>query len=710
MRIVDRASGSLLPQHMNFRIADTFTASLQKLDGQSKKAAKTTAFDLQLDPSHPGLNFHRLDQAKDDNFWSVRVNRDVRLIVHKTASSLLLCYVDHHDKAYRWAERRRIETHPNTGAAQIVEIRETVEEITTPKYVEAVESIQTTPPLFAAIADESLLGYGIPADWLSSVRAIRDEDSLFDLTDHLPAEAAEALLELAVGSTPTPRVAPQPQTDPFDHPDAQRRFRVVEGRDELQAALDYPWDKWTIFLHPTQRELVTRDFNGPARVAGSAGTGKTIVALHRAVHLARQDDSARVLLTTFNQTLANALRQKLTRLIAHQPKIAERVDVSAIDQVALSLYAKHLGQPHVADQQSIEQVLDRSAQEVGITEFSRHFLVSEWHDVVDAWQLDNWEAYRGIARLGRKTRLPESKRETLWRIFQHARVTLTADGLTTMPGIYKQLADALQRRKHPVYDCIVVDEAQDISVPQLRFLAAAVGCDRANALFFAGDLGQRIFQTPFSWTSLGVDIRGRSRTLKINYRTSHQIRAYADRLLDPTMQDVDGNTEDRSNTVSLFDGPAPEVRIFDTQDEESTAVSEWVAAQLVKAYEAREVAIIVRSEDELPRAQSAIAAAGADHQILDQRMALRPDAVALATMHFAKGLEFRALAVMACDEEVIPSSTRIRTMVDASDMQEVYNTERHLLYVACTRARDELLVTGLAPGSEFLEDMIIDQS
>lgn len=695
---------------MQFRIADTFTASLQKLDGQSQKAAKTTAFDLQLDPSHPGMQFHRIDHAKDDHFWSVRVNRDVRLIVHKTASSLLLCYVDHHDKAYRWAERRRIETHPNTGAAQIVEIRETVEEITTPKYVEVVESIQTTPPLFAAVADESLLDYGIPADWLSSVRAIRDEDSLFDLTDHLPAEAAEALLELAVGSTPTPRVAPQPQTDPFDHPDAQRRFRVVEGRDELQAALDYPWDKWAIFLHPTQRELVTRDFNGPARIAGSAGTGKTIVALHRAVHLARQDDSARVLLTTFNQTLANALRQKLTRLIAHQPKIVERIDVSAIDQVALGLYAKHFGQPHIADQHSIEQVLDRSAEAVDITEFSRRFLASEWHDVVDAWQIDNWEAYRGIARLGRKTRLPESKREVLWRIFEHARVTLTADGVTTMPGIYRQLADALQRRKHPVYDYIVVDEAQDISVPQLRFLAAAVGSDRANALFFAGDLGQRIFQTPFSWTSLGVDIRGRSRTLKINYRTSHQIRAYADRLLDPTMQDVDGNTEDRSNTVSLFDGPAPEVRIFDTKDEESTAVSEWVAAQLAKAYEAREVAIIVRSEDELPRAKSAIAAAGADHQILDQRMALRPNAVALATMHFAKGLEFRALAVMACDEEIIPSSTRISAIIDASDMQEVYNTERHLLYVACTRARDALLVTGLAPASEFLEDLIIDQS
>ncbi|GAB3679030.1 3'-5' exonuclease [Salinisphaera aquimarina] len=689
---------------MQFRIADTFTASLQKLDGQSQKATKTTAFDLQINQSHPGLKFHRIERAKDENFWSVRVSRDVRLIVHKTASSLLLCYVDHHDKAYAWAERRKIETHPRTGAAQIVEVRETVEEVTIPTYVEANESLAAHVPLFAAVADEALLDYGIPADWLSGVREVRDEDDLFDLADHLPGEAAEALLELAVGGTPAPR-AKVNLDDPFDHPDAQRRFRAIEGRDELQTALDYPWDKWTIFLHPTQRGLVSRNFNGPARVAGSAGTGKTIVALHRAVHLARENESARLLLTTFSETLANALRQKLTRLIAHQPELAERVDVRAIDQLALELQTRHGHQSSLADTKTVNRILQQSASELGIEEFSSAFLASEWRDVVDAWQLDTWDSYRSIHRLGRKTRLPEARREKLWQIFERTRKKLVSDQLATMPMIYHQLCNTLQQRNHPVYDYVVVDEAQDLSVPQLQFLAAAVDENNSNALFFSGDLGQRIFQTPFSWKKLGVDIRGRSNTLHINYRTSHQIRHSADQLLDPSITDVDGNAEHRSATVSLFEGPPPTVQICENESEEIDLVARWLTQQKKTTGEAHELAVIVRSSKELPRARRAIESAGLESQELNASTKTKPDAVALATMHFAKGLEFRAVVVMACDEDAIPSQTRLAAVAEAADLAEIYNTERHLLYVACTRARDHLLITAVDPASEFLDDL-----
>src|SRR5690606_25892750 len=289
--------------HMEFRIADTFTTSLARLNGDEQKAAKTTAFDLQMDPAGNGMSFHKLDRAKDPNFWSVRVSRDIRLIVHKTAGSLLLCYVDHHDKAYQWAERRKLEVHPTTGAAQLVEVRERVEEILVPKYVEdSRPATQQKPKLFARYGDAQLLAYGVPQEWLADVKAA-DEDSLLELADHLPGEAAEALLELATGGTPAlPEVAAK-GADPFLHPDAQRRFRVMSDMDELARALEYPWDKWTVFLHPAQRQLVERHYNGAARVSGSAGTGKTVVALHRAVHLAHQDEDARVLLSTFSDTL-----------------------------------------------------------------------------------------------------------------------------------------------------------------------------------------------------------------------------------------------------------------------------------------------------------------------------------------------------------------------------------------------------------------------
>ncbi|MDE3075100.1 MAG: DNA helicase, partial [Chloroflexota bacterium] len=226
---------------MQFLIADTFTDSLAKLAGEDQKSAKTTAFDLQVNPTNPGLSFHKLDRAKDKNFWSVRVSSDVRLIVHRTPESLLLCYVGHHDEAYGWAERRRLETHPQTGAAQLVEVRERIEEIAVPRYVEpAAPAAPVQPPLFASLADDELLKYGVPIEWLSDVRAAT-EDTLLELADHLPSEAAEALLDLATGAAPK---VVAPVTTPaaaFDHPDAQRRFRVIANSEELERALEYPW-------------------------------------------------------------------------------------------------------------------------------------------------------------------------------------------------------------------------------------------------------------------------------------------------------------------------------------------------------------------------------------------------------------------------------------------------------------------------------------
>ena len=405
---------------MEFRIADTFTDSLAKLTGEEQKAVKTTAFDLQMNPANPGMQFHKLDKAKDKRFWSVRVSSDIRLIVHRTATSLLLCYANHHDKAYAWAERRKLETHPKTGAAQLVVIREMVKEIAVPKYVTVERPAPPKPPLFASMSDDDLLGYGVPAEWLDDARQA-NEDTLLDLADHLPSEAAEALFDLATGVTPQVAEPLPVAGDPFEHPDAQRRFRVMTNVEELERALSYPWDKWTVFLHPAQRDLVERNYTGAARVAGSAGTGKTVVALHRAVHLARTYPDARVLLTTFSIALARNLRQMLKRLIGNGQELQDRIAVRAIDEVGLDLYESGFGKPRVPTPSMLKALLKTASQSGEAHRFSMRFLESEWNDVVDAWQLDTWEAYRDVARLGRKTRLGEKQRVVLWSIFEHLR-------------------------------------------------------------------------------------------------------------------------------------------------------------------------------------------------------------------------------------------------------------------------------------------------
>ena len=389
------------------------------------------------------MNFHRLNKAKDKNFWSVRVNDDIRLIVHKSEISLLLCYVGHHDKAYDWAERRRLETHPKTGAAQLVEIRETVQEILIPTYVEAPKpAAAKLPLLFAGMVDDDLLAYGVPPEYLSDVHQI-DEDNLLSMADRLPAEAAEALLELATGGKPLPPQPGSPTRNPLDHPDAQRRFRVMSSVEELQRALEFPWDRWSVFLHPEQRQLVERDYTGSARVSGSAGTGKTIVALHRAVFLARSNQNARVLLTTFSHMLANALRTQLRRLISNEPRLAERLEVHSINATGERLYKSHFGQINLAAPEVVQELLRVASERGEKHKFSVRFLLTEWEQVVDAWQLDTWEAYRDVARLGRKTRLPEAQREILWAMFEQVREGLAARNMITRSAMFTKLGAAV---------------------------------------------------------------------------------------------------------------------------------------------------------------------------------------------------------------------------------------------------------------------------
>jgi superfamily I DNA/RNA helicase len=270
--------------------------------------------------------------------------------------------------------------------------------------------------------------------------------------------------------------------------------------------------------------------------------------------------------------------------------------------------------------------------------------------------------------------------------------------------VFSQLAIKLASAKHPPFEFAVVDESQDISVAQLKFLKS-LGGDRQNSLFFAGDLGQRIFQAPFSWKSLGVDIRGRSKILHINYRTSHQIRQQADKLLGPEVSDVDGNTEDRRGTISVFNGPSPSIVVAKSEAEEIKGVANWIKERIAEGLNPHELGIFVRSDNEIARARAAVEKAGVPATVLDENVETKAGIASISTMHLAKGLEFRAVAVMACDDEILPQQSRIETASDESDLEEVYNTERHLLYVACTRARDYLLISSVEPSSEFLGDL-----
>jgi hypothetical protein len=628
----------------------------------------------------------------------------------------LLAYVGHHDEAYQWAERRRIETHPQTGALQIVEIRELVEEVKPtpavqnvfdfgiPVEVKIARATETPVPLFWQLNRDDLLSVGVPKDWIEDVRAA-DDDGFLGLADHLPAEAAEALLEYVSTGVLNRPVPPLPGASPFVHPDTLRRFRVVENVVELEAALDYPWEKWAVFLHPDQRGIIDRTFSGPVRVAGSAGTGKTVVALHRAMRYLREAPDSRVLLATFSDPLANALRGKLKILSGAEPHLLNRISVASFRGIAEELYQLVFGyKAHLASREIIRSLVEKARNAAGIESLSPQFVLSEWTNVADAWQIADLPGYAGVPRMGRRTRLGARQRESLWPIFESVRRSLSERRLMTPASIFAALTSHYNSQTNKPFDYIVIDEAQDLGVAELKFLTA-IAPEGSDALFFAGDLGQRIFQPPFSWKGIGIDVRGRSFTLRVNYRTSHQIRLVADLLLPKYIRDVDGLEDDRTATVSVFNGPLPEILHAAGEQEEAEKVAAFIRAVLLEGVEPAAIGVFVRSKNELPRARAAVALTGVEATELTGRTDGESGRIAIGTMHFAKGLEFQAVAIMACDEQVIPAQQRIADVSDEMELDEVYATERQLLYVAATRARDRLMISGVGPVSEFLADM-----
>ena len=688
---------------MNTFLADTFLTALTKLDNQSQKAAKLTAFELQTDPTGKGKSFHRITASKEKDFWSVRANRDIRIIVHKTADRLTLCYVDHHDDAYDWASRRVFERHPRTGALQIVELVEQVREVmakidvapAADLFVEPAPAQEPATPIIfplAMVGADSLQDYGVPQDWAELLVVSSMADAL-QAADHLPGEAAEAVRVFLAGGVPE---APAPA----EAVEAQR-FRMVEHRDELEAALEFPWDRWTVFLHPTQRQFVDAEYNGPARVAGSAGTGKTVVALHRALQLSR-DESANILLTTFSDPLASALKEKLNILNGGEA-LVPRVKVSSFVGLAKELYELATGnRPRMVGRDAIIRRLTKIAPDDNPT-----FLTNEFEDVIDPWRVDSLEDYRELKRTGRRSRIGQSRRELIWPWFEALRDGMKARHELTEAQLFAWVEDYYLGRERKPFTHIIVDEAQDLGVPELRFLAA-LAPHGGNRLFFAGDLGQRIFKLPFSWKSLGIDVRGRSGTLKVNYRTSHQIREQLDRLLPEKLSDLDGLVEDRSGTISVFNGPVPEAISCTDQIDETKQVSAWVKARLDAGIAPEEIGLIVRSEGQLTRAQAV-----ADMLNLSVQALLgdaRPQAglLSVGVMQLAKGLEFRAVAVMACDAEIVPLESRVEGAETQDDLDEIWQTERQLLYVAATRARENLLLSGVLPVSEYFDDLVTE--
>lgn len=620
-------------------------------------------------PKHPGISLERLQK---NDLWSGRISGDLRAILAKQGEDWCLLYAGHHDDAYRWAERRRVERHAKTGSLQLVETVERQE-----VRVRQVEG------LLSRHSDDYLLSLGVPADWLPVVRNVVDEDELFELLPRLPDEVGEALLSLASGELVTP---PAPVPAVWQHQDTQRRFYVVEDAADLQRLLNAPMHQWVAFLHPSQHKLATGQFNGPVKVTGSAGTGKTVVALHRARHLARQ--GKRVLLTTFVNTLAENLVNALELLCT--PEELERIKVSTVHAEATALVRQVHPQLRGVPEEEIRKRLDQHP-----CPFTSDFLQAEWEKVLAPQGIRTWEEYRAARRTGRGKALSVVERKTLWGVFQAVLEGLQQDQLEDFSGMCRLAQDLLEKGTlTSPYDAVVVDEVQDLRAQELRLLARLA----PSSLMLVGDAGQRIYAGATSLSALGIATRGRSHTLRINYRTTEQIRRFADGILGDHVDDLDDGTESRKGTRSLLKGPAPNVHGFATTEEQDAFLVAQISQCLNEQLSPEEIALFVRTNRQLDDLEQRLRASGLATSRLGRK--LKPG-LRLGTMHRAKGLEFKVVFVVDASARNLPLAAVLRAE-DPADRKSAEEAERRLFYVSLTRARDEAFITYVGEPSPFL--------
>lgn len=684
---------------MRVLLANTLSDSLVRLDAQSQAAAKQAVFDFMENPTRPGLKKHRIDNAKDKGFWSIRVNQDVRAVVHEQGDTAVVCYVDHHDAAYRWAERRRFEVHPQTGAAQFVTVDERVE------IKRVVKEVEEEPAVFKKHDKDYLLDLGVPVQWLDYVRTV-GRSKLDTLIELLPEEAAERLFDLADGR-PVPRPLKLESKDPFAHPDAQRRFRIIDSTAELKVALNAPWEKWVVFLHPSQRTAVEKTYAGPAKVSGGAGTGKTVVALHRAAHLVKANPNARVLLTTFSTTLAARLQQQAELLL--QGTDRKRLTITNLHKLARDVWTRvNKRGLKILDGEPLRRHIEQALRATPASGLSLRFLKGEWEVVVQPNGVATWDQYKSVQRTGRGVPLGAKQRKAVWDVLQRVVESVSASGLMTWDRVCHDVAALVKRTASERFEHVVADEVQDFGLAELTLLRGLVTPGK-NDLFLCGDIGQRIFKGKSPWLAAGIDVKGRSTKLRLNYRTTEQIQRLADRFLAGRLSDNDGEAEER-DTLSLLKGPEPEVKGYASVADETEALSAWVVKLQEEGFRPRDIAVFARSENVLSdRVQQTVDSLGLNWSSLKDEETIPDATVPIGTMHRAKGLEFKAVAVVGCDKGVLPNQLALRDLEDPADIESVKEQERSLLYVACSRARERLRVSFAGEPSEFLHPLVSKQ-
>jgi len=694
-------------------IASDFLLSFSKIPRKQQAKAMDFVTKFRSNPGLPGINYEKIVRAKDPNLRSVRIDQSYRSIVLKpdTGNVYVLLWIDHHDKAYKWAENKSYKIHPETGSLQVIDVEEIRDKKT---------SVAEEKALFANIRDRHLLQLGLPQIQIPLIRSLKTAEDLDKIANQLPQEAYEALFFIADGFS-LEEVFQDIETNEkkevidtndygsaLNNPDSRRRFYVVEEDLELAAILNAPLEKWRIFLHPSQQKLVERHWNGPVRALGGAGTGKTVAAMHRAKWLVQNvftNEKDRILFTTFTRNLAADIQENLTKICSKD--MMRRIEVVNLDRW-VSEFLKKNGYDYQIDYgRRIEHLWNKALDLVPVElDFDLSFYREEWERVVQPQSITSVEEYIKVSRVGRGTRLTRKIRKMVWTVFEEYRVLLNEEGLREGNDAMRDARLLLEKKNKILpYQAIIVDEAQDMGMQAFKLIRQIIPEEKKNDLFIVGDAHQRIYRHKVVLGQCGIKIIGRSRKLKINYRTTDETQRWAVGLLkNVKVDDLDGGIDDQQGYKSLLHGVTPDVRHFDTFQKEVEFIADYLKKIENQTGSIKEVCLVARTNNLLKQYESAIYEKGLEIYFIRRSEAedRSSPGLRLATMHRVKGLEFDRVIIAGVNDGILPFE---RAGTDTSDpvvKQESEIHERALLYVSATRAKKEVLVTSFGKASRFL--------
>ncbi len=696
-----------------------FLTAFAKLPAQQQRQVRAMIGRFERDSRSSGLNYEKIAGAMDPNMRSIRIDGSYRAIVLKPNEGNIhvLLWADKHDDAYQWAARHSCSVNPETGALQVYQPRQVTEKAAEP-------SPEDETGIFGQLKRRELLRLGVPADMIGEVLGIREEAGLEEMAPRLPVEAYEALFLYMAGEsyeqivlereTPSEPVDTADFAAALDRDDTRSRFVVIENDRELEEMFSAPLERWRVFLHPSQRRLVERHWNGPVRVLGGAGTGKTVVAMHRARWLARNlPEGSRILFTTFTRNLAADIEHNLRAICTLEEM--ERIEVVNLDRWVQRLlrgkgYRFRLSFERHAD--AWREAMAKKPLELG---FSDRFYNDEWEQVIQANGVESREEYLRVARTGRGVRLNRATRAEVWRVFEEYRAQLAERNVMEVADCYRAAAALLERERSDAdagsapasrsgtFASVVVDEAQDMVAPAWRLIRRIVPSD-ANDVFIVGDAHQRIYSRHrVVLGRCGIEIRGRARKLRLNYRTTEETRRWASGLLERrSIDDLDGGPDDNHGVRSVAHGPEPRTMHFRTRNQQAAWIVRYLTDLSSREESLRGICIVARTRYERDAVGEELMEAGLPLELLE---AEAPDdaagGVRLATMHRVKGLEFDRMVIASVNENLVPLAATVHED-DNRERAAAETAERALLYVAATRAKKDLTVLSFGTPSPFL--------